>query len=136
MSIQSTYGLNSIDIDLPTFPTTIVAAKGPTRRVCIQSLIFWPNVWIQSTLTFSDSITGTVIGVINIPTTPPQVGDGSSSIFVVFTPTGTLLSLGAGLNITVSVNGLAGRLHLETYQKGQMFVIPAYVAPQTAGFTK
>lgn len=129
MSIQSTYGLNSVDFDLPTFPTTIVQSKGPTRRISIQAVTFWPNTWAQTTLTFSDSLTGTVIGILNIPATPPQVGDGSNGIFVSFIPTGTLLSPGAGLNLVISINGATGRLHLETYQKGQVFIVPVYVAP-------
>ena len=132
MSIQSTYGINSADFNLPTFPITLVPAKGPNRLVCIQQILFWPNMWAQSTLTFSDSLSGFVIGILNVPATPPQVGDSSNGLFLTFLPTGTLLSAGAGLNMSVSINGASGRLHLETYQKGPVFTIAPYVAPSAA----
>lgn len=134
MSIQTIYGWNSIDIDIPYAFQMIVVPKNPLKRICIQSIVFWPNIWAQTSMSFSDSITGVVIGILNIPAQPPQIGDGSNGIQVHLAPTGTKLNVGAGLNLTLTpFNGASGRLHLETYQKGPIYAVVPYQTPMTAG---
>lgn len=134
-SISAIYGLDSTDIHIPTAFEAVVSARTPGKSITVMSVVFWPNAWAQTTLTFSDSLTGVNIGILNVPAQPPQIGDGSNGIFVNFGAVGTQLSPGANLNLSVSINGASGRLHIESYQKGPIYVVVPYQAPMTAGST-
>ena len=115
--VQRTYGIQAFDLDLPSAVTHVAVAKNPGRSVCVQKIRFTPTAYAQSTLSFSDSLTGVIIGVIWIPTTAPQLGDSSNEMDLDWGPEGTRLSVGADLVLAVSINGATGRLHIESYQK-------------------
>lgn len=129
------YGMSITDVDLPTANPILIAAKSPSRIVTVQRITFVPAVYVQATLTFSDSVTGTIIGTFDVPATKPQAGDSSDMLFLEYGPTGTKLAAGSNLLIGVTANGASGRLHIEAYQKGPLPGPSPYVAPRTAGFT-
>jgi hypothetical protein len=133
---QPIYGLSIVDLDLPTAQTAVVTAKGPARKVTVQRITYVPSTYAQATISFVDSLTGVVVGSFDVPATKPQTGDGTDMLYLDWGPTGTQLSAGANLNLGVTANGAAGRLHIESYQKGPISVVPLPVFPQTAGFTK
>lgn len=112
MSIKAIYGQGAVDVNLPTFSPTVVTAKSATRIVVVQKIVFTPTVYAAATLSFSDSLTGVVIGVITVPAT-------AGPVVVLDYGLGTKLSTGASLNYNVSANGATGRLHIESVQKGR-----------------
>lgn len=114
--LARTYGLTKVDIDLPTANDNLIVAKGPLRIVTVLYIAFFPSTYSGTTLTFSDSVTGVVIGVLTIPAAAPQTGNGNGFIDIDYGPNGTPLSPGA----TLVLGGTgAGRLHIDAYQKGQ-----------------
>jgi hypothetical protein len=128
--VQRIYGIQLVDIDLPYASNAVVVNKGSNvnaqgatvqRSICVQKIRYTPSTWAQSTLTFSDSLTNTVIGIIWVPAAAPQIGDSSDEMDLEWGPGGTKLSPGANLNLAVSANGAIGRLHIESYQKGLVY---------------
>lgn len=120
---QPIYGMSIVDVDLPQIPSLLITAKSPARTICVQKIVYMPSTYVASILSFIDSVTGVSIGSFSIPASEPNVGDASDMFSLDFGPTGTKLSLGAGLTFSVTVNGAAGRLHIEAYQKGPISVI-------------
>src|SRR5580692_9945785 len=117
MSVQACYGMSMVDVDLPLIPTILITAKSPARTIVVQKIVFVPSVYVASTLSFVDSVTGVSIGSFSIPQYQSTVGDGSDAFIIDFGTTGTKLALGSSLTFTVSVNGVSGRLHIDAYQK-------------------
>ncbi len=110
------YGQQNLDLDLPSIMNPVVSVKGGpmSQRLNIQQIVFMPSAYAAATITFSDSLTGKVIGIISVPATQPA---GPAVPFELdYTSRGTALSLGANLNMSVSAGGAAGRLHIASYQ--------------------
>jgi hypothetical protein len=119
--IQRTYGSKVVDLDLPTGNNILVAAKGPLQLIAVQYVSFVPSTFVAATITLVDSITGLAVGTLTVPASAPQIGDGSSMLFLNYGPSGTKLSKGANLLLGVTANGAAGRLHIEYYQKPNIY---------------
>lgn len=110
LRIASIYGLKATDVDLPTVSALVVPSSA-TKAICVQRIVFTPATFTDMTLTFSDSLTGNIIGSI-------VVSSGSAVNGVLpldWGPVGTKLSVGASL--LIGGNASAGRLHIESYQK-------------------
>lgn len=115
--IKRTYGLNSYDVRLPTPSNILVAAKATTRRIVILRVTFAPSSFVTGTIQLKDSLTGETVVTLTIP--PGAAGNGIDTIGAAFDGVGTPLSLGANLVLGTLPAGAAGRLHIETYQKGR-----------------
>ena len=120
---QPIYGMSIVDVDLPLIPTVLITAKSAARTVCVQKIVFVPTTYVASVLSFVDTVTGVSIGSFSIPAFELATGANADTFILDLGPTGTKLSLGASLTFTVSVNGVAGRLHIEAYQKGPNSVV-------------
>ena len=107
------YGLQIRDFTCPVVDPVLLYAKTPTKKIVVQNIRFTPSAYVASIVSFQDSLTGQSIGSISVPAVRP---DGADEYTLDFAPTGTKLSPGANLLIA-STNGVAGRLHIETYQK-------------------
>lgn len=115
--LKRIYGLNVLDVDVPAVNDNVVVAKGPARIIVLVRVWFAPSSYAAATLTLSDSVTGKAVATITVPASAPQVGDGASSDYIEYGANDTALSPGA--NLVLGVSGTAaGRLHLETVQKG------------------
>ena len=123
-------------IQEPVPGAILVQARSALQTVYIQKIIYSPTSIIPGTVvSFIDSLTGQSIGFITVmPASvaqPPYIidfgaGDSDTS--------GTALSKGASLVLSVLVGGVAGRMHIKAYQL-PLYIPIAYVAPHTAGTT-
>ena len=111
--IRRCYGIQRVDKTLPVVDPVLQYAKSPTKKIGVLTIRLAPSAYVASIVSFQDSLTGQSIGSISVPAVRP---DGADEYTLEFAPTGTLLSPGANLLIA-STNGVAGRLHLESYQE-------------------
>ncbi len=125
------------NINEPAPNSVVVRARSAFQTIYLQKITYSPLGIVAGTvLAFIDSLTGQSVGLITVmPSSvaqPPYVidyslGDSASS--------GTPISQGANLVISVLSGGITGRLHIKAYQI-PLYVVAPYVAPMTAGFTK
>ena len=123
-------------INEPGPNSVLIQVKNPLQTIYIQKIVYAPLGIVAGTvLSFIDSLTLQSIGLITVmpPSVaqPPYVidfgaGDSGSS--------GTALTKGASLVLSVLSGGVTGRMHIKAYQI-PLFINVAYVAPKTAGFT-
>lgn len=109
------YGGQVIDVDLPTL-VPLITAKSATRIVTVLLITFTPAMAGSGTLSFLDSLTNRVIGVMTLM--PQALGAGSNSLTLDF-GSGTPLRAGANLILSETYGMPTGRVHLEAVQKGR-----------------
>lgn len=104
--------------DTSTEHADIITPKSANHRIYVQRIVFAPTTYSAKTFTFQDDAgTPVPIAHMSIPAAAPTTG-GDTCMFVIdFGPTGTPLTLGKNLDISISGAGAAGRLHIEAYEK-------------------
>lgn len=112
--IRRIYGLNCLDVQLPTPSNILVAPRATTRVIVVRSISFAPSVYVSGTIQFRNSLTNEIIGTLTIPAT---LGLGADVLRLDFGSRGTALTAGANLVLGTLPQGAAGRLHVESYQK-------------------
>lgn len=121
LKLQRHYGPLVTDLDLTVLDMdgtrpAVVSPRASTYQVYIQKITFAPSVYAAVVLTFKDSA-GVVIGKFSIPATEPTTGADDGMRMLDFGPNGTPLTLGATLAIGFAGVGVAGRVHIEAYQR-------------------
>lgn len=112
--IRRIYGLNSLDVQLPTVSNILVAPRSATKVIVVRYITFSPSTNVPGTLVFKNSLTGETIGTLTIPSV---LGAGQDQLRLDYGVRGTALTVGASLVLGTLPAGAAGRLHVESYQK-------------------
>jgi hypothetical protein len=95
----------------------IIVPKTANHRIYIQKITFSPTTYAAQTITFRDGAGAPVpIGFMSVPATAPTTG-GDCQYVLDYGPTGTPLTVGEELDVILSAAGIAGRLHIEAYEK-------------------
>lgn len=127
----------NVSINDPSPASIVVQARTASHTIYIQKIVYSQSVLVPGTvLSFIDSITGVSLGLMSIM--PSAIVQTTYTMdFGLEDPSaaGTPLSKGAHLVLSIISGGVAGRLLVKAYQL-PLFVVAAYVAPATAGFTK
>lgn len=111
------YGGNVVDRDLPTVEPLLIEADSATKRICLLEATFAPSTYVAGVLALIDSETGRAIGTLTIPEGGPGVVEGANQYTLDFGPSGTKLTAGADLLLSIVSGGVVGRLHIEACQK-------------------
>jgi hypothetical protein len=128
----------NVSINDPSPASILMQAKSAFHTIYIQKIVYSPSAAIVpgTLLGFLDSLTGQSIGTITVM--PPSVAQPPYTIdFGVgdSTTSGTPLSKGANLILSIIVGGAVGRMHIKGYQT-PLYLTTPYVGPMTAGFTR
>lgn len=128
------YGGQIVGIDLPTYTNVMIAAKGPTRQICVQRVFLSVSVYAPATLILYNSISGNPVGQFVVPANAGN-NPGGAPLSMDFGARGSRLTAGANLLLSGMVTGLQAHLHIFAYQSGPPAGPRPYVAPSTAGTT-
>ena len=115
--LYRSYGGSVVDRQLPTAEPVLIEADSTTKRVCVLEVAFTPSEYTACVMAFIDSETNESIGSITVPDGGPSVVEGTNQFKLKFGPSGTKLSAGAHLLLSIVSGGAAGRLHIEACQK-------------------
>ena len=131
---QKIYGALHADYDLLAAEAgpvgNILVPKSANHQIFIQHIVVSVTTYSAKTITFQDDAgTPVPIAHFSIPAAAPT-GGGNQEYRIDFTGDGSPLTLGKNLDIVLSGAGVAGRIHVESYQK---LIGPVTVTQAAAG---
>jgi hypothetical protein len=118
---QKTYTKKTTDLTVLAATTTqadFILPKSADHALYIQKITVQINVYAAQTMTFTDSAgTPVLLGLISVPAAAVALPSESGTIVMDFGPTGTKLTTGEGLTLTLSAAGIGARVHVEAYER-------------------
>jgi hypothetical protein len=118
---QKLYTSKTTDLTVLAATTTqadFILPKSANHALYIQKIVVSINVYAAQTMTFTDSAgTPVLLALISVPAAAVALRSESGDITYDFGPTGTKLTTGEGLTLTLSAAGIGARVHVEAYER-------------------